>query len=143
MINAASWGVFTLIGAGHYSGIAAYRRCIGLHATVASTPPPNTPPAPPSPKPLSRPTLVARPPGQAGIEQLLLRSNISTKTTRGERECKEVGIERTKTTTTKNSVRGDGLDGAIMRTRRVAGHFGSTSGPDEAESCSSSGELTN
>lgn len=64
-------------------------------------PPPNLPPAPPSPKPLSRPTLVARPPGHAGIEQLLLRSNISTKTTRGERECKGVGTERTKTTTKK------------------------------------------
>lgn len=63
--------------------------------------PPHPPPAPPSPKPLSRPTLVARPPGHAGIEQLLLGSNISTKTTRGERECKEVGIERTKTTTKK------------------------------------------
>lgn len=70
--------------------------------TQPSRPPPlPLPPAPPSPKPLSRPTLFARPPGHAGIEQLLLGSNISTKTTRGERECKEVGIERTKTTTKK------------------------------------------
>lgn len=77
----------------------------GLPLTAAAsvyTQPSRPPlPAPPSPKPLSRPTLVARPPGHAGIEQLLLRSNISTKTTLGERECKEVGTERTKTTTKK------------------------------------------
>lgn len=70
----------------------------GLPLTAAAsvythpTPPPPNPP----PKPLSHPTLVARPLGHAGVEQLLLRCNISTKTTRGECECKEEGIKRTK-----------------------------------------------
>lgn len=99
-------------------------------------------PTPPPPKPLSHPTLGARPLGHGGVEQLLLHCDISTKIIQGERECKEVGTECRKTKT-QISMRGTGLDGAIMRTRRIAGHFGSTSGPDEAESCCSSGEFTN
>lgn len=134
VINAASWGVFTLIGAGHYSGIAAYRCRIGLHATVAShtVPPPPSKTTKPSNSCCTSPRTRRR---WTAASTLWYFNQDGTATARG-------STERRKTTT-QISVRGTGLDGAIMRTRRIAGHFGSTSGPDEAESCCSSGEFTN
>lgn len=72
----------------------------------------------PSPKPLSHPTLVARPLGHGGVEQLLLHCDISTTIIQGERECREVGTERRETRKQKTGVSGTGRDGRINEKKK-------------------------